>query len=271
MHFRIAAPKVARHWRAGQFVIVRVAEHGERIPLTVAAADPEAGWIALVVQGVGKTTRMLNDLTVGDEICDVAGPLGHPTEIDTFGSVVIVGGGVGTAIAYPAAAALAEAGNRVIAIVGGRTHEHVLFEDELRSICTDVIVTTDDGSRGHHGFVTDALATLIAADPPDRVLTAGPIPMMRSVADITRPSGIPTIASLNPIMVDGTGMCGGCRVGVGNTTRFACVDGPEFDAHQVDFTLLTNRNRAYHEFERVRLEAFDEATDCQVRHGADDR
>ena len=268
MYFRIAAPKVAQHWRAGQFVIVRVAEDGERIPLTVAAADADAGWIALVVQGVGRTTNMLNRLAVGDEICDVAGPLGHPTEIDMFGSVVVVGGGVGTAIAHPAAAALVGAGNRVIAIIGGRTHEHVLFEDELRSICADVIVTTDDGSRGLHGFVTDALAALIEADPPDRVVTAGPIPMMRAVAEVTRPTGIPTIASLNPIMVDGTGMCGGCRVGVGNHTRFACVDGPEFDAHQVDFALLANRNRAYHEFEQARLDAFDATVECHVGSGS---
>lgn len=266
MFFRFAAAKVAQHWRAGQFVIVRVAEHGERIPLTVAAVDADAGWIALVVQGVGKTTHMLNELAVGDEICDIAGPLGHPTEIDVFGSVVVVGGGVGTAIAFPAAAAFARAGNSVTAIIGGRTHEQILFEDELRSICADVMVTTDDGSRGRRGVVTDSLAARIRADPPDRVLTAGPIPMMRAVAEVTRPHGIPTIASLNPIMVDGTGMCGGCRVAVGDHTRFACVDGPEFDAHQVDFALLANRNRAYHEFEHARLDAFDPAIECQVRH-----
>lgn len=267
MYFRIAAPKVAQHWRAGQFVIARVAEHGERIPLTVADADADAGWIALVVQGVGKTTHTLNELAVGDEICDIAGPLGHPTEIDMFGSVVVVGGGVGTAIAYPAAAALARAGNTVTAIIGGRTHEQILFEDELRSICADVMVTTDDGSQGLHGLVTDALAALIQADPPDRVITAGPIPMMRAVADVTRPTRIPTIASLNPIMVDGTGMCGGCRVAVGDHTRFACVDGPEFDAHQVDFALLANRNRAYHDFEQARLDAFDPMVECHVREG----
>ena len=213
-YFRVEAPKVARKRRAGQFVIVRVAETGERIPLTIADADPEAGWIALIVQGVGKTTRSLNLLEVGDSIRDLAGPLGTPSEIENFGTVVVVGGGVGTAIIYPNAVALAEAGNDVIAIIGGRSRDFVILEDELRNVCRDVYPTTDDGSYGFHGFVTEKLEEIIDADGTqiDRVLAAGPIPMMRAVAEVTRPLGIETVASLNPIMIDGTGMCGGCRV-----------------------------------------------------------
>jgi ferredoxin--NADP+ reductase len=263
-YFRVEAPKVARKRRAGQFVIVRVAETGERIPLTIADADPEAGWIALIVQGVGKTTRSLNLLDVGDSILDLAGPLGMPSEIESYGSVVVVGGGVGTAIIYPNAVALAEAGNDVTAIIGGRSREFVILEDELRSVCLDVYPTTDDGSYGFHGFVTEKLEAIIAAGKPvDRVLAAGPIPMMRAVAEVTRPHGIQTVASLNPIMIDGTGMCGGCRVTVAGETRFACIDGPEFDAHEVDFDLLQRRNTTYGAFEYYRNEEFA-SEHCQV-------
>jgi len=256
-YFRVDSPKVARKRQAGQFVIVRVAETGERIPLTIADADPQAGWIALIVQGVGKTTRSLNLLDVGDEILDLAGPLGTPTDIDCFGTVVVVGGGVGTAIIYPVAVALAEAGNNVISIIGGRSREFVILEDELRAVCRDVHPTTDDGTHGYHGFVTDKLEELISEGAEiDRVVTAGPIPMMRAVAEVTRPHGIGTIASLNPIMVDGTGMCGGCRVTVGGEMKFACVDGPDFDAHEVDFDLLERRNATYDAFEYYRNEEF---------------
>ncbi|MDH3301908.1 MAG: sulfide/dihydroorotate dehydrogenase-like FAD/NAD-binding protein [Acidimicrobiia bacterium] len=243
------APRVARHWSAGQFVIVRVDHDGERIPLTIAAGDPDEGWISLIVQNVGATTARLTRLEAGDEVVDVAGPLGRPTDIDHYGTVVVIGGGVGTAIAYPSAGALAAAGNRVIAIVGGRSRPYVLLEDELAEVCDRVIPVTDDGSHGVHGLVTDALAMVLASEPVDRVLAIGPIPMMRAVAELTRPAGLPTVVSLNPIMVDGTGMCGGCRVLVGGETRFACVDGPEFDAHQVDFEVLARRNRAYATFE----------------------
>lgn len=252
-YFRIEAPKVARKREPGQFVIVRVAPDGERIPLTIADADPEQGWIALIVQGVGKTTRTLNLLEVGDSMQDLAGPLGSPSDIDLFGTVVVVGGGVGTAILYPVAVALAEAGNEVIAVIGGRSHEFVILESELSEVCSEVRTTTDDGSYGHHGFVTDELERLIRSrDRIDRVLAAGPVPMMRAVAEVSRPHGIPTVVSLNPIMVDGTGMCGGCRVSVAGETRFACVDGPEFDAHEVDFELLERRNTSYVAFERAR-------------------
>jgi ferredoxin--NADP+ reductase len=247
----VEAPRIARKHKAGQFVIVRVAADGERIPLTISESDSDAGTIAIVVQGVGATTKRLIELEAGDALADVAGPLGRPSEIENYGTVVTIGGGVGTAIAYPTSVAMKGAGNEVIAIVGGRTSDHVILEDELRAVCDEVIVTTDDGSAGFHGFVTQALQQLIDQGRNiDLVVAIGPIPMMRAVAEVTRPHGISTVASLNPIMVDGTGMCGGCRVRVGDETKFACVDGPEFDAHLVDFELLALRNRSYLDFER---------------------
>ncbi len=258
----VAAPHVVRHYEAGQFVIVRVTPDGERIPLTVAEADEAAGTITLFVQGIGRTTRLLNTLEAGDSLADVAGPLGKPSEIATYGTAVVVGGGVGTAIAYPVIKALLGAGNRTIAIVGGRTRDHVLLEDEIRTVGAEFLACTDDGSYGRPGFVTDALADLIASDPVDIVFAAGPVPMMKAVADVTRPSGIRTIASLNPIMVDGTGMCGGCRVEVGGQTFFACVDGPEFNAHLVDFDLLARRNQSYLDFEAKQNRATDE--ECRI-------
>ena len=247
----IDAPRVAAHWQPGQFVIVRSHDDAERIPLTIAAGDADEGWISLIIQNVGAATARLTAMRAGDALHDVAGPLGRPTEIDHFsGTVVVIGGGVGTAIAYPSAAALAAAGNRVIAIVGGRSKPYVILEDELRAVCDDVIVVTDDGSHGRQGLVTDALADIVAIDGGvSRVVAIGPIPMMRAVAEVTRPKGIDTVVSLNPIMVDGTGMCGGCRVLVGGETKFACVDGPEFDGHAVDFDVLAQRNRAYSAFE----------------------
>ncbi len=252
--FRIEAPKIARRHRAGQFVIVRLRSDGERIPLTIAASDTEEGTITLVVQAVGKTTMIMNDLDVGDEILDLAGPLGTPSEVADFGTVVIVGGGVGTAVAFPVAAALREAGNRIVAVIGARTRSQLLFEHELAALPAEVHVCTDDGSYGRLGLVTDTLADLVAVETIDRVFAAGPIPMMKAVAELTRPRAIPTVASLNPIMIDGTGMCGGCRVSVGGHNRFACLDGPEFDAHDVDFDLLASRNRAYLDGEAARRE-----------------
>lgn len=265
-YFRISAPKIARKRKAGQFVIVRVAEDGERIPLTIADSDPEEGWIALIVQAVGRTTAEMSQLAAGDAILDLAGPLGLPSEIEQFGTVAVIGGGVGTAIAYPTAVALAGAGNNVIAIVGGRTAHHVILEEELREAGADVIVTTDDGSAGRHGFVTDALRDLIDGGVVlDRVIAIGPIPMMRAVSDVTEPHGIPTVVSLNPIMVDGTGMCGGCRVSVGGETKFACVDGPEFDAHLVDFEQLARRNTAYAAHEYFRAQEGPECLATEAR------
>jgi ferredoxin--NADP+ reductase len=246
--FRIAAPRVARYWRPGQFVIVRVSTTGERIPLTI--VDGADDWIDLIVQAVGKTTDELLRLEAGDSLADVAGPLGVPSVVERVGEVTVVGGGVGTAIAFPIARAFHQAGNQVTAIIGGRTREHVLLEEELGEVCREVRPATNDGSYGHHGLVTDVLAEMLTNGPlPDLVVAAGPIPMMRAVAETTRPHRVKTVVSLNPIMVDGTGMCGGCRVLVGGKTRFACVDGPEFDAHDVDFDILAARNLTYRQFE----------------------
>jgi ferredoxin--NADP+ reductase len=257
--FVIEAPMIATKQKCGQFVIVRLKEGGERIPLTIVASDVTSGSITLIVQGVGKTTREMNLLETGDSILDVVGPLGHPTEIRNYGTAVTIGGGVGTAIAYPSTIALREAGNYTISIVGGRNRDLVILEKELRQAAQEVYVTTDDGSYGFHGLVTDQLKLLIESSRKiDFVYAVGPIPMMKAVADVTRPYGIHTVVSLNPIMVDGTGMCGGCRATVDNKTVFVCVDGPEFDAHKVDFDLLAKRNKAYRSAERLSLEKLEE-------------
>jgi ferredoxin--NADP+ reductase len=253
--FVIEAPKIARKRKAGQFVIIRIDEHGERIPLTIADSDSEKGTITIIVQGIGKTTKELNLLENGDEIMDVVGPLGKPSHIENFGTAVSIGGGVGTAIAFPTAVALKEAGNHTISIIGGRSKEYVILEDELKEVCDEVYPTTDDGSYGFHGFVTQKLREMIDSGMKiDFVLAIGPIPMMKAVAEVTRPYGIKTVVSLNPVMVDGTGMCGGCRATVDNKTVFVCVDGPEFDAHKVDFTTLERRNAAYRDSEKEALE-----------------
>jgi len=256
--FRIAAPRIAQKQKAGQFAIVRVHEHGERIPLTIADSDSEAGTITVIVQGVGKTTKLLNTLNAGDGILDVVGPLGQPSEIQRFGTVVVIGGGVGTAIAYPTAVSMKQAENHVIGIIGARTKELLILLDEVRATADELFVMTDDGSFGQHGFVTQKLQQLIDEGRGiDHVLAIGPIPMMQAVAEVTRPHGIPTVVSLNPIMVDGTGMCGGCRVSVGGQSKFACVDGPEFDAHEVDFKNLAQRNKLYGIQEIAALERFE--------------
>jgi ferredoxin--NADP+ reductase len=254
---RIEAPRVARKRLAGQFVILRVHERGERIPITIADSNAERGDITIVVQGVGKTTRLLNSLGAGDSILDVVGPLGRPSEVGLFGTACVIGGGVGAAIAYPTAVALSKAGNRVISILGGRTRALVVLEDEIRAASDVVYVTTDDGSYGEKGLVTDRLQALVeGGERIDYVLAIGPIPMMRAVAETTRPHGIRTVVSLNSVMVDGTGMCGGCRVTVDGRSQFACVDGPEFDAHRVDFQNLANRNAMYREAEERALREF---------------
>jgi ferredoxin--NADP+ reductase len=257
--FVIEAPRIARKRRAGQFVLLRVYDHGERIPLTIADGDPARGTITLIVQGVGKTTKLMNDLGPGDALLDVVGPLGKPSEIKDYGTAVVIGGGVGTAIAYPTAKALHEAGNYVMSILGGRSRSLVILESEVRAISDEVFVTTDDGSYGRKGLVIDPLKELIAAGRPiGLVLAIGPVRMMQAVAEVTRPHGIPTVVSLNSLMVDGTGMCGGCRIITSGGARFACVDGPEFDAHTVDFDILAQRNRAYAEREAEELRDFRE-------------
>lgn len=262
----LQAPRVATRHKPGHFVIVRVAEGGERIPLTVADSDAAAGTITLVVQAIGASTQRLAALEEGQAVLDVAGPLGKPTEIERFGHVVLVGGGVGTAVIYPQAGALKAMGNRVSAVIGGRSKPYVIMEQELEAVCDAVYPCTDDGSYGYRGFVTGRLGELIgdASDPVHAVITAGPVPMMRAVAEVTRPQGIHTIASLNPIMVDGTGMCGGCRVMVGGKMMFACVDGPEFDAHQVNFAELADRLTAYRNHERSACERAKTNHECKL-------
>jgi ferredoxin--NADP+ reductase len=255
--FLIEAPRIARKQQPGQFVIVRIHEEGERVPLTIAGADPARGAISIVVQSLGKTTHLLNSLHAGDSILDVVGPLGKPSEIAKFGTVVVMGGGVGTAMAYPTAAALKNAGNRIFSIVGARNKESVLLEREMREVSDVLMITTDDGSYGDKGLVTDKLRQLIRNGVRiDLVLAVGPIPMMKAVAEMTRGERIRTLVSLNPIMIDGTGMCGGCRVLVGDKSQFACVDGPEFDAHRVNFDVLRQRTTTYRKEEQQSMAAF---------------
>jgi ferredoxin--NADP+ reductase len=264
--FVIEAPRVARKRQAGQFVIVRVYGHGERIPLTIADGDPERGAVTLIVQGVGKTSKLMNRLGPGDALLDLVGPLGKPSEVKYVGTVVVIGGGVGAAIAYPTAKALHEAGNHVISILGGRNRDLVILEREIRSISDELVVTTDDGSYGRKGLVVDPLKEMIAEGRPiGMVLAIGPVRMMQAVAEATRPHGIPTVVSLNSLMVDGTGMCGGCRIITTEGTKFACVDGPEFDAHTVDYDILVQRNRMYADREAEELQQFLEHADECVK------
>ena len=250
--FVIQAPFIARKRKAGNFVMLRLHGTGERIPLTIADSDSSRGTITIIVQAVGKTTKELCAMNAGDAILDVVGPLGNPTPIENHGVVGCVGGGVGTAELYPIARTLKEAGNTVHTIIGARTRELVILEPEMREFSDGVYVTTDDGSYARKGFVTDQLKELL--DGPSgikAVYAIGPLPMMKAVSNLTRPYGVTTLVSLNTIMVDGTGMCGGCRVTVGGQMRFACVDGPEFDGHQVDFDELMMRNRTYTDLEKL--------------------
>ncbi|HEY1254189.1 MAG TPA: sulfide/dihydroorotate dehydrogenase-like FAD/NAD-binding protein [Terracidiphilus sp.] len=257
--FVIEAPRIARKQRPGQFIILRLHEKGERIPLTIKASDPAAGTVTIVVQSIGKTTSLLNSLETGDSILDIVGPLGKPSEIENFGTVVILAGSVGTAMALPTANALKAAGNHVVFIEGARNTEMVVFEDEVRQASSETYVMTDDGSYGEQGLVTKKLNELVEAGRKiDFVLAVGPVPMMRAVARVTTPLGIKTMVSLNSIMVDGTGMCGGCRVLLGTASKFACVDGPEFDASLVNFEVLMQRNTMYREKECASLKHFQE-------------
>ena len=259
--FVLEAPRIARKQKPGQFVILRIYEEGERIPVTIENSDPERGTISIVVQSAGKTTHLLNSLNTGDQILDVVGPLGKPSEIENFGTVVVVGGGVGTAMAYPSAAAFKRAGNRVLCIVGARTKELVILEKEMRTVSDALMITTDDGSYADKGFVTDKLRQLIQNGTRiDLVLAIGPIVMMRAIAELTRKENIRTVVSLNPIMIDGTGMCGGCRVPIDGKSEFACVDGPEFDAHKVNFDVLVQRNSMYRDAEQRSLAEYQRLT-----------
>ncbi len=261
----VVAPRVAQIRQPGQFVIVRRGEGAERIPLTIADADAGAGTIALVIQAVGKSTMELVALEPGQAVADIVGPLGKPTELISAGRALCIGGGVGTAVVHPIAQGLQRRDVAVVSIIGGRSREWVILEDELRRL-GEVLVCTDDGSYGRHGFVTEAARDTLAGGGIDIVYAVGPVPMMRAVVQLTRPLGVRTIVSLNPVMVDGTGMCGGCRVGVGGQTMFACVDGPEFDGHLVDFDLLMDRLTTYREFEQ-QARAACEAGTCKIGLG----
>ena len=237
----VEAPLIARARRAGHFVIVRCGEKGERIPLTIADADPAAGTITLVVQGVGESTRKINALNPGEFLTDVVGPLGQATRIERYGTVLCCGGGVGVAPLLPIIRAMKEAGNRVVSVLAGRSKDLIILEDEVRASSDDVIIMTDDGSYGKQGLVTVGVEDVIKREKVDKVVTIGPAIMMKFVSLLTKKYEIPTEASLNAIMVDGTGMCGACRVTVGGKTRFVCVEGPEFDAHEIDFDELLMR------------------------------
>jgi ferredoxin/flavodoxin---NADP+ reductase len=255
-YFKIAAPLISRKASPGQFVIVRLHDRGERIPLSLADIDPAGGTISLIVMAVGKTTNEMVLLNQDDDILDLCGPLGQPTHIEKVGRVIIVGGGFGVAPLYPIARAFRAAGNEVLVIMGARSADLLVYEQEMRAVADKVIITTDDGSRGTKGLVTDVLVNELTCKPADLVVSVGPAIMMRFVSEATKPFGVRTMVSLNPIMVDGTGMCGGCRVTVGGKTVFACVDGPEFDGHQVDWVALMNRQRSYIAEEKESFEAW---------------
>jgi ferredoxin--NADP+ reductase len=266
---RVRAAKVARKRQAGQFVIVRTGEGAERIPLTIADSDPAEGTITLVVQAVGRSTQALCRLRAGQGISDLAGPLGRPTHVEKFGRVLVIGGGIGTAVAMPIAKAMKEAANEVVAIIGGRSREFVILEDRLRRIADRVVVCTDDGSYGQKGFVTDALKALLeAGEKFDLVVAIGPLPMMEAVCRMTGERRLATVVSLNPIMIDGTGMCGGCRVTVGGQTKFTCVDGPEFDGLQVDFAELRKRLGAFKSMEQESRERYE--AECRLEAAVKD-
>ena len=247
----ILAPRIAKKAKPGQFIILRVNEHGERIPLTIADTDIEKGTVTIIFQIVGKTTSVLNKLCEGESILDFVGPLGTPSHLEGFKKVAVIGGGLGTAIAYPQTKALSIMGAEVHAVAGFRNKDIIILEDEIKSMASKTVIMTDDGSNGNKGFVTDALKNLIdEGNNYDAVIAIGPLPMMRAVCNLTKEYGIKTIVSMNPIMIDGTGMCGVCRVTVGGERKFACVDGPDFDGHLVDFDEAISRSRIFSDKEQ---------------------
>jgi ferredoxin--NADP+ reductase len=254
MHVR--APWVARKAQPGQFIIVRLGDEGERIPLSLSGWDRLEGTLRLIIQAAGATTRQMVALAEGDAFTDLVGPLGQPTHGLASGTLVVIGGGYGTGAIMPTAREAKVQGRRVIGIIGARSKDLVLLEDEMRTVCDEVYVTTNDGSHGITGMVTDALRLILANEPVGAVLAIGPVPMMRAVSELTKPHKIPTMVSLNAVMVDGTGMCGGCRVSVGGETKFACYDGPDFDGHLVDFDVLVQRQKMYKPQEQAALDHF---------------
>lgn len=251
----IEAPYVVRNAKAGQFIILRAEENGERIPLTIADVDKEKGELTIVFMAVGYTTKKLADYNVGDELVDLAGPLGQPTHIKKYGTVVCLAGGYGAAPCYLISKAFKEAGNKVYMIMGARNKDLIFWQDKMKSACDELFITTDDGSLGEKGFVTQVLERIINSENVDYAIAVGPMPMMRAVANMTRDKNIYTEASMNPIMVDGTGMCGACRLTVGGKIKFACVDGPDFNAHEIDFDEVINRCKIYKEEEKKRSES----------------
>ena len=263
----IDAPYVVRNAQAGQFIIFRADESGERVPLTIADFDKEKGILTLVFMAVGYSTKKLASLSEGDEIADIAGPLGRPTHIEKYGTVVCLAGGYGAAPCYLIAKAFKDAGNKVYMIMGARNKDLIFWQDKMKDACTELFITTDDGSLGEKGFVTGVLERIMNREPVDYAIAVGPMPMMRAAADLTRNKGIYTEASMNPIMVDGTGMCGACRVTVDGETKFACVDGPDFDAHKIDFDEVINRTRIYKEQEKKRSENCNLLKQAEVLSG----
>ena len=259
----IEAPLIAKKAKPGQFVILKANEDGERIPLTMADTDPDRGTITIIYMVVGKSTALFKTLGIGDAFQDVIGPLGKPTHLEKVGKVVCVGGGTGVAVLHPITRALKQIGNDVTCIIGARTKDLLILESQMAAASNDLRVCTDDGTYGHHGFVTDVLKAVLEAGDVKLVVGIGPVPMMKAVANLTRPFKVKTLVSLNPIMIDGTGMCGGCRVSVGGETKFACVDGPEFDGHQVNFDELMLRLQAYGEEEKACYADF-----CQLQHAS---
>lgn len=253
----LEAPEIARKRKAGQFIVLMTHDKGERIPLTMVDSDGDRGTVTIIFQVVGKTTRCLSEMNVGDSLFSILGPLGHATEIENFGTTLCVGGGVGIGVVYPISRALKEKGNRVISIIGARTKDLLILEEEMKATSDVLYVATDDGSYGIPGFVTSVLKNVLDSDEKvSRIFAIGPVPMMRALCNVTRPYGVKTIVSLNPIMVDATGMCGACRVNVGGKTKLGCVDGPEFDGHEVDFDLLMKRLRMYCDEEEKAMENY---------------
>lgn len=266
--YDVLAPQVAAKALPGQFVMLRKDDQGERIPLTIADYDPKKGTVTVIVQEVGRSTIEMGFMKAGDMVKDFVGPLGIPSEIHKFGTVVTIGGGLGIAPVFPIARALKQAGNRMINIIGARNAEMLIWEKEMRAVSDELLVTTDDGSHGEKGFVTQVLARIIEREKVDFVMAIGPMVMMKACCEVTRAKAIPTKVSLNPVMVDGTGMCGGCRVTIGKEIKFACVDGPEFDGHLVDWSAAITRSRMYKDEEKAAMDAFKThghaAGDCRL-------
>ena len=260
----ISAPQIAQKAKPGQFVMLKATETGERIPLTMADTDAKKGTITIIYAVVGKSTALFKSLQVGEKFLDVIGPLGQPTHLDKLGTVVCVGGGTGIAVLHPITRGLKEVGNHVIAIIGARTKDLLILEDKMKAASNELHVCTDDGSYGHHGFVTDVLKNILDKKDVKMVVGIGPVPMMKFLSKLTKEYGVKTLVSLNAIMVDGTGMCGCCRVTVGGETKFACVDGPEFDGHKVDFDELAQRLDAYKDLEKQSYERYIQECQCKA-------